>query len=544
MPLIETSDVIKIINEQKEKKITSLISDYYKNINSNNTRFFYSSNNQYDDKLLPVLCSLFHDRNLTIEKILFEKNDFNNIDIINLRRIYHSINDVEIDHELEVERHNGKSSNSFLDKDELESYKKENVLDIYKEIFKDTNTSSYIKEFKSDIKNQPNSENFLILYNNNSNNFISNNFNSNINTNKPRKDIKLDWKDNSCYIDTSLVSIFHDGYETFENALKNVINKNKLPLFKIYDYLTSNNIINLEINNIISELINELLNIYKNIKEGYTDKFYISKLREILNNYNLEINKLSSTYSSFDRTLYKYDDTNDLLTQEGDVFQIINFILKKILNENQIKYFYSQVVSDDISNIPNIRNIPSNIKNYDKIVFKLSININNISTINITNIPLNLYHELFLSSIIIHKDQNHFISYIKYKDEWYEYNDTRNNDNGNRNYLKIINLNNDNIFEYIKNNIISNSQYKVTGIVYSRDNYKHLLETTNIDVKPSSIVCIDKDDDNKTVCLYKNNENWYKYDCQNYTSYEIKEDDKINEAYISNYKSPYYLIYK
>ncbi len=119
MPFIETTDVINIIKTQKEKNITSLISEYYQELNSNNKRFFYSSNNDNDDKFLPVLCSLFHDRNLTIEKILFEKNDFN-IDNINLRRIYHSINDKDIDHELEQERHKSNSGN-FLDKDELKT---------------------------------------------------------------------------------------------------------------------------------------------------------------------------------------------------------------------------------------------------------------------------------------------------------------------------------------------------------------------------------------------------------------------------------------
>jgi hypothetical protein len=539
MPFIETTDVINIIKTQKEKNITSLISEYYQELNKKNKRFFYSSNNDNDDKLLPVLCSLFHDRNLTIEKILFEKNDFN-IHNINLRRIYHSINDEDIDHELEQERHKG-NSNSFLDKNELEIFKKENVLNIYKEIFKD----NYIKEFNSNISIQSDYENFLILYDNNSNgNTIGNNFNSNINTNKiitgDRKDIKLDWKDNSCYIDTSLVSIFHDGYETFSNVLSGITDENKQDeykqIFKVYELQRANNDVDINLFEIIKNLRKELLDIYNKIKEGSDDKFYVTELRILLRNYNTKIEEL---YTNTNTNDYKYQDNNNLLTEEGDPIQILNFIFNNILNPDKIKYYYNFINGVDINQISEKQEFKDD---YDKIIIQTSINSTNIQTTTVKNIPQNLDNGLKLSSFIIQKGQNHFISYINYKDLWYEYNDTRNKNAEDKDYLKLIDLSNyeNNILNYLYDLIENDNDYEIKGIVYSRDNYKDLNFKK---IKPSSIVCTDKDDD-KTVCLYKNNEKWYKYDCQNYKSYEIKDIDEVKEAEISNYKSPYYLIYK
>lgn len=536
MPFIETSDVIKIIEEQKEKNITSLISNYYQKLNSNNTRFFYNSNNQNDDKLLPVLCSLFHDRNLTIEKILFENNDFTNIDKINLRRIYHSINDADIDHELEQERHKD-TSNSFLDKNELKTYRNKNVLNIYTEIFKDNDTSSYIKEYNYDfdLNIQSDSKNFLILYNDNNGINIPFNIKKSIDSNY-RNDIKLNWTDESCYIDSALVSIFHDGYQTFEEILSNINNTDDQEeykkIFKIYE-LDGNNDVDVNLFNIIKQLRSALLNIYKYIKEGFSDTFYVTILRTLLDDYNKKIQQLYSNDPNFND--YNYDDPNfNLLNTSGDVKIMTDFIFNRILKNDIIKFkiFSKETIMSIIGILNNLDN------NIDKIVYQL------LDPDDINLLPLNLENGLILSSFIIHKNKNHFISYINYKNKWYEYDDNRNNDSKNSNLLVLINLDNynNNILEYINNK--KSDDYTLIQVIYSRDNYKHLPQTTNMDIKLSSIVCIDKDEDEKTVCLYKNNEKWYKYDCQKYTSYDIEETDNVKEAEISNYKSPYYLIYK
>jgi len=506
MPILEISDIDYLIKEYKKTNVPEIINDYYRNYNNNRKNLYlYKYKNLNDDKILSVLCSLFNNRNLEIEKKLFENNKNN----YNLQRIYHSINDENINDDTEQERHKD-INNSYLDINQINKIiNKDNDIilkidDIYNRIL----VSDYNNIFK-----------------------IENNL-SNINLNQERRDIKLIWNNNSCYINSVLVALFHDGFKQLEddlNSIKNEYDINQYKkLFKIADIIPAedNNYLNL-----LKNIKNELLIIYNKIKDSNeTSFFYSSNLRTALETYNSNI-KLNIDYTShsyhfntditnnLNDYVYNYNYNYNLTTDTGDTYEITNFIFNKILKE------YDFIINNNIKTFDN----KDNDKYNNKKILQVGINNTNLHHLNNLNY-------VNLSSFIIYINIGHYISIIKYNNDWYKYDDYKYYQNIYPNGLTKIDLSQYNDIKNFLKNFLQNTNYRITNVVYSIDNYKdYKNESNNI----NSIVCFNSNFE--TICLYKHNNNYYEYNSRNYYSYNIKTNVIKN---ISNYKPPYYLIYK
>jgi len=505
MPILEISDIDYLIKEYKKTNVPEIINDYYRNYNNNRKNLYlYKYKNLNDDKILSVLCSLFNTRNLEIEKKLFENNKNN----YNLQRIYHSINDENINDDTEQERHKD-INKSYFDANQINKIiNKDNDIilkidDIYKRIL--------VSDFHKILK-------------------IKNNL-SNINLNQERRDIKLIWKDSSCYINSVLVALFHDGFKQLEQDLNSIINEDDImeynKVFKIVEILQPN--MYSDYLRLLKNIKNELLNIYKKIKESNdTNPFNSDKLRDALERYYRMVIEPNHFKTSINIDDYKYEDTNpnfNLINKEGETSEITNFIFNKILKEYDL-YNHNQI--NDLNT--------KDTTNYDKKTL-LRIEIYYRQTSYYENSIKNINYEN-LSSFIIYKGTGHYISIIKYNNDWYTYNDVEYNNN-NKGLTKIdLSQNENDIKVYLINFLATNQTYKITNVVYSTDNYKDYKNDSN---NINSIVCFNSNFE--TICLYKHNNNYYEYNSRNYDNYNITTN-LIQDISISNYKPPYYLIYK
>ena len=275
--------------------------------------------------------------------------------------------------------------------------------------------------------------------------------------------IHLFWKKNSCYLDSVLVSLFHD----------NDINLINYPLIKFK---------NQDLNKKASNLKHELLKIYEIIAErkinSKRDK--CSLLRKFIDDF---YNNLIDIYP--DKEIIGKNE--NWLNSQLDVFDFLNLYEKmfNIPNNITIKEGNNLYNSNFIYNIPTelllnknkvfIKNIlPSfKIKNNDLIIqttllkadklflkifrnldyFKLETNIIPSKTLKLKNNNFDLH----LTSLIIHYGNNeggHYICLYKFQDKWFEYDDMNNSPT----YIGSL------------NKIIQNHNYtsNIIGLVYSK----------------------------------------------------------------------------
>lgn len=275
--------------------------------------------------------------------------------------------------------------------------------------------------------------------------------------------IHLYWNDNSCYLDSILVSLFHNkdieliNYPLI-NFKNNDLNKKakfiKKELYKIYEIIAERKI-NKKIEKCfllreyINDFYNNLINIYPNkiIIEEYEnwidsqlDIFDFLNLYEKIFNIpnNITIKEGNNLYNSN----FFYNIPNDLLLHKNKVF------IKKILPSFKIK-------NNDLI-------IQTTILKADKLFLKIFRNLHyfkletKIIPSKTLKLPKNNFN-LYLTSIIIHygnKDGGHYICLYKFNDKWFEYDDM----NKSPTYIGSL------------NKIIQNDNYisNIVGLVYSK----------------------------------------------------------------------------
>lgn len=310
--------------------------------------------------------------------------------------------------------------------------------------------------------------------------------NHNFNCNK----INLHWNNNSCYIDSLLVALFHR---------KNKFIQDNLLKAKIKDYG------NFKLKQIALVIQKELNEIFKSISgfKDYGKPKTCSNLRKLLNDYY----KLLLTIRP-DLQLIGIRD--NWITSQNDIFDFMEFLIfifdfkdtSKIIEEKKINlkskttnslidnksiYFTNllsmvpieELINNDFLILTDIYPIYKeiNILNKNKKLIKFieiakadqlfiriprNIGRQKIKTKILPPISLQLREntfKLFLTSIIIHYGTHktgHYICLFKCKNHlWYEYNDLT------PNLVKLIGSFNDII---VNENYISN----IVGLIYSR----------------------------------------------------------------------------
>ncbi len=261
----------------------------------------------------------------------------------------------------------------------------------------------------------------------------------------------LKWDNNSCYIDSLLVALFHCKSTFIE---KNLLNA---PI---------NNYDNSILNELGEKIRNELINIYKSVSFGKNDVAYCSLLRKLLDDYYTLLHKIKpkiKIIGSRDNWTISQLDVFDLLEFFTIIFNIKN--TTKIIDANNPPFYtnFSNIIPIDFllsNHILNISDIyPSYDSNYNLsqgnvyidsngnkhttyikkteiikapfLMIRIPRNIGRMKlSTNIIPAPYLKLKEntqrLNLSSIIIHYGSNkggHYISLIKHNNKWYEYND-------------------------------------------------------------------------------------------------------------------------
>ena len=275
--------------------------------------------------------------------------------------------------------------------------------------------------------------------------------------------IHLFWEKNSCYIDSVLVSLFHDkdinllNYPLIKFKNKDLNKKAinlKKELLKIYEIIAERKISNKRdkcslLRDIIDDFYNNLIDIYpdkiiideyENWIDSQLDIFDFLNLYEKIFNIpnNITIKEGNNIYNS---NLF-YNIPNELLLDKNKVF------IKNILPSFKIK-------NNDLI-------IKTTILKADKLFLKIFRNLfgYKLETKIIPSKTLKLKNnnfELHLTTMIIHYgDQNggHYICLYKFNNKWFEYDDMNNSPT----YIGSLNkiINNDN---YISN---------IVGLIYSK----------------------------------------------------------------------------
>jgi hypothetical protein len=270
--------------------------------------------------------------------------------------------------------------------------------------------------------------------------------------------IHLFWENNSCYIDSILIALFHN---------KNIdILNYPLIIYKNYKL----NLLTKKINN---ELINLFEIIYKRKKHNTC-----SILRKTINNFYNKLIKFNPNKQIIDKNenwtnsqldifdflnLFQniYNIPDDLKFKEGNNINYSNFIFNiptdLIINKKKL-YINKILPSFNIKN--NKKIFKTTLLKSDKLFLNIYRNIETfkldtkIIPAKILKLPDNSFN-LYLTSIIIHYGNHHSGHYIclyKSNNKWFEYND----------------LNNSPIYIGNLNKIIQNNNYisNIVGLLY------------------------------------------------------------------------------
>jgi len=251
--------------------------------------------------------------------------------------------------------------------------------------------------------------------------------------------INIFWERNSCYIDSALLSIFHNKDKFIEDILlkaplhnyKNELNKIgndiRKELIKIYDIISNRKIDKINNCSILRKLLNDY---YKNFIKIYPNKYIIDK-REDWQKSQLDTFDIFDLLNIiFDYNNFVYNIPFDLLIEKKKIL-IKNIFKTSLLKSNKIVL---KIFRNSGTTKLNIKVIPS-------------------KTIKL---PKNSF-DLHLTSIIIHFGNiggGHYICLYKSNNKWFEYDDLHKSPTYIGSLSKIIK--ND---KYISN---------IVGLVYSK----------------------------------------------------------------------------
>jgi hypothetical protein len=270
--------------------------------------------------------------------------------------------------------------------------------------------------------------------------------------------IHLFWENNSCYIDSILIALFHNKNIDILNYPLIIYKNDKL------------NLLTKKINN---ELINLFEIIYKRKKHNTC-----SILRKTINNFYNKLIKFNPNKQIIDKNenwtnsqldifdflnLFQniYNIPDDLKFKEGNNINYSNFIFNiptdLIINKKKL-YINKILPSFNIKN--NKKIFKTTLLKSDKLFLNIYRNIETfkldtkIIPAKILKLPDNSFN-LYLTSIIIHYGNHHSGHYIclyKSNNKWFEYND----------------LNNSPIYIGNLNKIIQNNNYisNIVGLLY------------------------------------------------------------------------------
>lgn len=274
--------------------------------------------------------------------------------------------------------------------------------------------------------------------------------------------IHLFWDKNSCYLDSILVSLFHNkdieliNYPliNFKNdVLNNKANILKNELLKIYEIIAERKINKTEKCSLLRKYINDF---YKKLIKIYPDKIIIEKkenwidsqldIFDFLNLYDKIFNIPNNITIKEGNNIYKsnlfYNIPNDLLLNKNKVF--INKILPSFKIKNNDLIIQTTILKANKLFLKFFRNM---------FYYKLETKIIPAKTLKLKD--NNFY--LHLTSIIIHYGDyggGHYICLYKFNDKWFEYDDT----NHSPTYIGSL------------NKIIKNDYYisNIVGLLYSK----------------------------------------------------------------------------
>jgi len=282
------------------------------------------------------------------------------------------------------------------------------------------------------------------------------------------ENIYLQWHNNSCYIDSLLVSLFNANVNFYK--------------YNLIDYKND------KLKELGIKIRNELHMYYKIINYKIKHSSYITcvNLRKLLN-------KFYKTVVSINPNINILDVHDNIMTSQLDIFDLYEIFMLIFNFKNELKYLEnSNVNKKDFSiNIPNdlllnktivkIKNIlPKyrlvyNLENNKKFVNKFellktpylfikiyrNIGLTKINTQIIPAFSIKLSensHKLYLNSLLIHYGTHkggHYICLYKSNNKWYEFDDMNNE-------VKLIGK---------LSNIINNEKYtkNIVGLVYSKN---------------------------------------------------------------------------
>ena len=275
--------------------------------------------------------------------------------------------------------------------------------------------------------------------------------------------IHLFWDKNSCFLDSVLVSLFHDNDTNlikyplikFKNKdlNKKAINLKK-ELLKIYEIIAERKINKKkESCSLLRDIIDDF---YNNLIKIYPDKYIIEKeenwidsqldIFDFLNLYEKIFNIPNNTTIKEGNNIYKsnlfYNIPNNLLLDKNKVF--INKILPSFNIKINDKIIKTTLLKADKLFLKIFRNM---------FYYKLETKIIPAKTLKLKDNNFNLH----LTSIVIHYGDyggGHYICLYKFNDKWFEYDDT----NHSPTYIGSLN-------KIIKNN---NYTSNIVGLVYSK----------------------------------------------------------------------------
>ena len=275
--------------------------------------------------------------------------------------------------------------------------------------------------------------------------------------------IHLFWKKNSCYLDSVLVSLFHDNdinlinYPLIKFKNKDLNKKASNPkneLLKIYEIIAERKINSKRDKcSLLRKFIDDF---YNNLIDIYPDKEIIGKNENWLNS-QLDVFDFLNLYEKM------FNIPNNITIKEGNNLYNSNFIYniptELLLNKNKV-FIKNILPSFKIKNNDLI--IQTTLLKADKLFlkifrnldyFKLETNIIPSKTLKLKNNNFDLH----LTSLIIHYGNNeggHYICLYKFQDKWFEYDDMNNSPT----YIGSL------------NKIIQNHNYtsNIIGLVYSK----------------------------------------------------------------------------
>ena len=274
--------------------------------------------------------------------------------------------------------------------------------------------------------------------------------------------IHLFWHKNSCYLDSILVSLFHDNdlnlinYPLIKFKNKNLnkkANNLKNELSNIYEIIAERK----NSNNKKCSLLRQILDdFYNNLIDIYPDKIIIGENENWIDS-QLDIFDFLNLYEKI------FNIPNNIIIKEGNnIFNsnlFYNIPTELLLDKNKV--FIKKILpSFKIKNNDLI--IQTTLLKADKLFLKIFRNLDyfKLETKIIPSKTLKLKEnnfDLHLTSLIIHYGTNiggHYICLYKFNNKWFEYDDM----NKSPTYIGSL------------NKIIQNDNYisNIVGLVYSK----------------------------------------------------------------------------